>query len=187
VSPRPRLELTSRVFGRLTVTRFAGLDSRRNSLWECLCTCGKNLRVLGWSLVGGHSKSCGCNRPHGLKKGHQISVVHGHARREAITPTWITWEAMWQRCTNSKRSTWKYYGGRGITICERWKTFTNFLSDMGERPKGKTLDRYPDPDGNYEPGNCRWATPSEQRRNQRPKAPQSQPVVMDSGTASTHP
>jgi hypothetical protein len=72
------------------------------------------------------------------------------------------------RCTNPNQTGFaKYYGGRGVTVCERWSQFENFLADMGPRPRGKTLDRFPNPDGNYEPSNCRWATPRQQRENQR--------------------
>lgn len=74
---------------------------------------------------------------------------------------------MRQRCTNPSAPNWKNYGGRAITVCDRWKDFRNFLADMGPRPVGKTLDRFPNPSGNYEPGNCRWATPKEQRANRR--------------------
>jgi hypothetical protein len=74
---------------------------------------------------------------------------------------------MIQRCTNDKNPDWKYYGGRGITVCERWRNFANFISDMGERPPGTSIDRFPDKNGNYEPGNCRWATSSEQNSNRR--------------------
>ena len=72
---------------------------------------------------------------------------------------------MVQRCTNPNNHKWPRYGGRGITVCERWRTYENFLADMGPRPAGMTLDRYPNNDGNYEPGNCRWATPTEQQNN----------------------
>jgi len=75
---------------------------------------------------------------------------------------------MIQRCTDPNSTGAKNYIERGISVCDRWRTFENFLTDMGERPKGRTLDRYPNNDGNYEPGNCRWATPSEQVRNSRP-------------------
>jgi hypothetical protein len=74
---------------------------------------------------------------------------------------------MIQRCTNPKNIGYKLYGGRGISVCQRWGAFENFLADMGERPPGTTIDRYPNNNGNYEPGNCRWATALQQRHNQR--------------------
>ncbi len=76
---------------------------------------------------------------------------------------------MCRRCMEPSAINWRLYGGRGITVCARWRKFENFLADMGKRPAGKTLDRI-NPDGNYEPGNCRWATPKEQRQNRRPRA-----------------
>ena len=82
------------------------------------------------------------------------------------TPTYTAWSAMRARCSYKPHVSYKYYGARGVSVCERWDSFENFLADMGERPEGKTLDRI-DPDGNYEPGNCRWATFREQRLNQR--------------------
>lgn len=86
------------------------------------------------------------------------------------TRTYRSWQKMLARCRNPNSSAWKDYGGRGIAVCERWHSFTNFLADMGERPEGRSLDRI-DVDGNYEPDNCRWATPREQRNNIRPPAP----------------
>lgn len=91
----------------------------------------------------------------------------GRRKGEKASPEYQSWQSMWTRCTNPNRPGWKDYGGRGITVCERWKSFDNFAQDMGERPPDTSLDRWPDNDGNYEPGNCRWATPKEQRANQR--------------------
>ena len=87
--------------------------------------------------------------------------------RQWRNPTHNSWATMIQRCNNPKAPNWKSYGGRGIGVCDRWKDFINFFADMGSRPKGTTLDRYPNKYGNYEPGNCRWATLLEQRNNTR--------------------
>lgn len=102
-----------------------------------------------------------------FQKGNKLQLRHGHAGRGKPTPTFNSWANMVQRCTNPKASYYEYYGGRGIKVCERWKIFANFLADMGERPDGKTLDRFPNKNGYYEQGNCRWATNSQQRLNSR--------------------
>lgn len=90
--------------------------------------------------------------------------THG-ATVGGFSPEFESWRAMMERCTNPNHKRWHRYGGRGITVCERWRNFANFLADMGPRPEGRTLDRYPNGDGNYEPGNCRWATVKEQNQN----------------------
>lgn len=98
-------------------------------------------------------------------------TTHGHTSRELLgskdTATYRSWTAMRTRCRTKGRDNADRYADKGITICERWLDFANFLSDMGVRPEGKTLDRWPDHAGNYEPSNCRWATPQEQARNTR--------------------
>lgn len=94
-----------------------------------------------------------------------LTVRHGHSRRTGHSSTYRIWAAMLTRCRNPNQADWHRYGGRGIRVCERWLTFENFLADMGERPDAMTLDRYPNNDGHYEPGNCRWASRAEQTRN----------------------
>ena len=93
-------------------------------------------------------------------------LKHGHRREKATSPTWLSWRAMVERCTNPGAADYPRYGGRGIRVCDRWRDFTAFLADMGERPRGTTLDRR-DVNGHYERGNCRWATAKEQGRNKR--------------------
>lgn len=166
-------DLTGQKFGRLTVLRKDSKPHPRHLVsWICLCDCGSECSILGTRMLRGFTKSCGCYRKQHsseLRKKNPIKSRHGHARAGRISPTYKSWYAMIQRCENPKNVRFARYGARGIVVCAAWSSFDQFLQDMGERPEGKTLDRI-NPDGNYEPANCRWATPKEQANNKSRKA-----------------
>lgn len=161
--------------GKLTVWGRVPKELRhtKNSELYCICDCGGFSQVLQYNLKSGNSKTCGCGQLEASKANGKLRKKHGHWReiRPGVwrsTPTYKSWEAMKRRCLNPNDPAYKNYGGRGITICEKWNSFENFLADMGERPKWATggIDRI-DNDGNYEPKNCRWATILQQNRNKR--------------------
>lgn len=153
-------------FTRLVVLSRAANGNGRQARWLCRCDCGNERIVLAQNLRNGNTKACGC-----LNRDNPGPVArHGHAKRDHSgrqSPTYITWFGMIARCTNQEKAAYKWYGARGITVCDQWLSFEQFLADMGERPAGKTLDRYPNNSGNYESGNCRWATRKEQSLNRR--------------------
>jgi hypothetical protein len=133
----------------------------------CRCDCGTERVVLLGSLRTGKTQSCSCLNKEILSERDCTYSTHGHTTGDTQTRTYTSWSKMLYRCRTSTCHAYADYGGRGISVCERWLSFENFLADMGERPEGKTLDRWPDNDGNYEPGNARWATPKEQQANRR--------------------
>lgn len=154
------IDKTGRRYGMLTVVSAAERVSGR-ARWNCLCDCGNTTVVAGGNLTCGIIKSCGCLR--GKKK-----ITHGCSIGRVRTRAYRSWDSMRQRCYNSNIRGYEYYGGRGISVCEQWRhSFECFLRDMGDCPKGMTIDRYPDKNGNYEPGNCRWATSGQQNNNKR--------------------
>ena len=153
-----RRNLVGMVFGRLTVLSQAAdhvkPNGKRRAKWLCQCSCGSEPKSIEQAnLFYGNVQSCGC-----LK----FDIEHGLCKSK----TYKSWAGMFDRCNNPKDHGYHNYGGRGITVCVRWKKFENFLEDMGECPEGLSLDRI-NVNGNYEPSNCRWTNRSEQAYNQR--------------------
>ena len=148
-------------FGRWTVISLAEKDHNGTICYNCLCECGTNKIVRKDGLKGGRSQSCGC-----LEKDikRDMKTTHNLSR----TKIYQTWQSMKDRCSNPHHLAYKYYGGRGITVCERWKnSFVDFLEDVGDKPSPKhSIDRI-DNNGNYEPGNVKWSTRTEQQNNSR--------------------
>jgi hypothetical protein len=172
-------DLTGQRYGRLTVIAFAGTKpvsakhpDRRRAYWLCRCDCSDKTEVVVRADSLGITQSCGCLQREFAASG-QAPLKHGatigHFKYgKVVTSEYSAWTTMKTRCLNPKTAKYPDYGGRGIKVCDRWLTsFENFLADMGHRPSAEhSLDRI-DNDGNYEPGNVRWATRSEQVQNRR--------------------
>lgn len=154
-------DITGNRYGRLVVVAESSRASDGSRRWEAVCDCGEAIVTRQASLASGNTKSCGCLHMDLLMK---RTVTHGRSK----TPEYALWRNMRQRCQNPSFARYKDYGGRGISVCDRWnQSFEDFIEDVGLRPSpNHSLDRI-DNAGNYEPGNCQWATRTMQQSNTR--------------------
>lgn len=169
IVPKKVKDLTGMVFGRLTVTEFAGVNNHKQARWLCTCDCGNETVVDGDNLRRGNTASCGCLQKDHAREVHAI-MVDGKPVGEH--PLYVTWFNMIDRCTNPNAPGYKRYGARGIHVCHRWQLpngegLSNFAHDMGPKPSpNHSIERVDNADG-YGPGNCTWATVKTQARNRR--------------------
>jgi hypothetical protein len=176
--PRNAVDMTGQRFGRLVVQRRAGSAPNGRATWRCRCDCGQEHTVRGDVLRQGMTSSCGCIgaevRAITAAATGRRNRTHGHSTGGTNTPEYQTWASMLRRCYTPSATSFKWYGALGVKVCDRWRTsFEDFLTDMGARPSPThSIDRI-NPSGDYEPGNCRWATSQQQNFNKRSHAQRS--------------
>lgn len=159
------IELTGLRFGRLVVLAYSHRHTSPSgggkAMWHCRCDCGNAVVASGSNLRGGNTTSCGCFRV-------EVTTANNTTHGQSKSGEYHSWFAMKQRCTNSKSAMYHLYGGRGISVCERWTdSFEDFLQDMGPKPTPNHSIERRENSGNYEPDNCHWATTKQQNNNQR--------------------
>jgi hypothetical protein len=161
------IDMTGTKWGKLTVISRDIRPGGKRVLWHCVCECGNKTVVDGVHLRDGHTKSCGCIRRDQVRQMGYAKKTHGHSINGKMSKEYNVWHSMKQRCDCQNHKSFKDYGGRGITVCSRWKnSFEAFFADMGTRPAGHSLERKDNYD-NYGPKNCVWATQKQQSRNRR--------------------
>ena len=152
------IDITNQRFGQLVALQRVG-SNKQGATWRCRCDCGQETIAACATLTAGKSASCGHGR---WIKFRERNFKHGGSK----TKTYLIWKSMLQRCRNPRKKDYKWYGGRGIRICDRWQIFSNFLADMGECPLGYSIERI-DVNGHYEPANCMWIPRGDQNKNRR--------------------
>jgi hypothetical protein len=172
-------ETAGQKWGRLTAVRHVS-----GGRWLCVCDCGAETLATPWAMRSGKKRSCGCLRSDVVRARR---TSHGHTAGGKNSATYRTWRSMINRCLNPGNENYAYYGGRGISICDEWRSFDGFLEDMGERPIDTCLDRR-DPNGDYRKANCWWQPLSERNGNKRnTMGPETASLVIDDLRAGATP
>ena len=176
-------DITGRTYHRLLVIKIVPGQIKGKRRWVCDCVCGNVVEVSRDKLTTGNTKSCGCLK---IETARARRLRHGATAYYQVCREYSAWQAMIRRCEGERRRDFRFYGGRGITVCAAWRhDFPTFLRDVGECPSGFTLDRI-DPNGHYEPGNVRWADWSTQRENRRQRTHNPMAVINLAATLGIH-